>query len=62
MGSQPTLDPAPTRPPDTGPLQHPDAVEGRAELLEHLQTPPPPAVMSSATGPSSRSPAASAAT
>ena len=39
MGSQPTLDPAPTTPPDTGHQQHPDAVEGRAELLEHLQTP-----------------------
>jgi hypothetical protein len=39
MGSQPTLDPAPTKPPDTGHQQHPDAVEGRAELLEHLQTP-----------------------
>jgi hypothetical protein len=39
MGSQPTLDPAPTRPPDTGQQQHPDAVEGRTELLEHLQTP-----------------------
>jgi hypothetical protein len=39
MGSQPTLDPAPTRPADTGQQQHPDAVEGRAELLEHLQTP-----------------------
>ena len=35
MGSQPTLDPAPTRPPDTDR----DAVAGRAELLEHLQTP-----------------------
>jgi hypothetical protein len=39
MGSQPTLDPAPTRPPDTGQQQHPDAEQGRAELLEHLQTP-----------------------
>jgi hypothetical protein len=39
MGSQPTLDPAPTRPPDTGQEQHRDTLEGRAELLEHLQTP-----------------------
>jgi len=39
MGSQPTLDPAPTRPPDTGQQQHPDAVDRRAELLAHLQTP-----------------------
>jgi hypothetical protein len=35
MGSHPTLDPAPTRPPDTDR----DAVAGRAELLDHLQTP-----------------------
>jgi hypothetical protein len=34
MGSPPTLDPTPTRPPDTDP-----ALEGRAELLDHLQTP-----------------------
>ena len=39
MGSQPTLDPAPTRPPDTGQERHRDTLEGRAELLEHLQTP-----------------------
>jgi hypothetical protein len=39
MGSQPTLDPAPTRPPDTGHQQHRDTLEGRAELLAHLQTP-----------------------
>jgi hypothetical protein len=39
MGSQPTLDPAPTRPPDTGHQRHRDTLEGRAELLEHLQTP-----------------------
>jgi hypothetical protein len=39
MGSQPTLDPAPTRPPDTSQQQHRDTLEGRAELLEHLQTP-----------------------
>jgi hypothetical protein len=39
MGSQPTLDPAPTRPPDTGHQQHRDTQNGRAELLEHLQTP-----------------------
>ena len=35
MGSQPTLDPAPTRPPD--PDRH--SPNDRAELLEHLQTP-----------------------
>jgi len=35
MGSPPTLDPAPTRPPD--PTRHADA--GDEELLEHLQTP-----------------------
>jgi hypothetical protein len=35
MGSHPTLDPAPTRPPDTDR----DAAAGRAELLDHLQTP-----------------------
>jgi hypothetical protein len=34
MGSQETLDPTPTRPPDTDP-----ALEGHAELLDHLQTP-----------------------
>jgi hypothetical protein len=39
MGSQPTLDPAPTKPPDTGQQPHGDAGAGRAELLEHLQTP-----------------------
>jgi hypothetical protein len=39
MGSQPTLDPAPTRPPDTGHQQHRDTQNGRDELLEHLQTP-----------------------
>jgi hypothetical protein len=39
MGSQPTLDPAPTRPPDTSQQQHRDTLEGRVELLEHLQTP-----------------------
>jgi hypothetical protein len=39
MGSQPTLDPAPTRPPDTGHQQHRDTQNGRAELLDHLQTP-----------------------
>jgi hypothetical protein len=32
MGSQPTLDPAPSRPPDTDP-------DRQGELLEHLQTP-----------------------
>ena len=39
MGSQPTLDPAPTKPPDTGHQQHRDTQNGRDELLEHLQTP-----------------------
>jgi hypothetical protein len=36
MGSQPTLDPAPTKPPDS---PERDPLEGRAELLDHLQTP-----------------------
>jgi 1,4-alpha-glucan branching enzyme len=35
MGSPPTLDPGPTRPPDS----HRQAVAGDGELLEHLQTP-----------------------
>jgi hypothetical protein len=35
MGSPPTLDPGPTRPPDP----HRQAVAGDSELLEHLQTP-----------------------
>jgi len=35
MGSPPTLDPGPTRPPDP----HCHAVAGDHELLEHLQTP-----------------------
>jgi hypothetical protein len=39
MGSHPTLDPAPTKPPDTGHQQHRDTLNGRDELLEHLQTP-----------------------
>ena len=39
MGSQPTLDPAPTRPPDTGHQQHRDTQNGQDELLDHLQTP-----------------------
>jgi hypothetical protein len=39
MGSQETLDPAPTRPPATGQEQHRDAAEHQAELLAHLQTP-----------------------
>ena len=39
MGSQPTLDPTPTRPPDTSQQQQRDTLEGRTELLEHLQTP-----------------------
>ena len=34
MGSPPTLDPGPTRPPDP----HRQAVAGDSELLEHLQT------------------------
>jgi hypothetical protein len=39
MGSQPTLDPAPTKPPDPSHQQHRDTLEGHAELLAHLQTP-----------------------
>jgi hypothetical protein len=39
MGSQETLDPAPTRPPATEQEQHPDPLEDRAALLHHLQTP-----------------------
>jgi hypothetical protein len=39
MGSQPTLDPAPTRPPDTSQQQQRDTQNGQDELLEHLQTP-----------------------
>jgi hypothetical protein len=39
MGRQPTLDPAPIRPSDTGQQQHRDTLNGRDELLEHLQTP-----------------------
>jgi hypothetical protein len=40
MGSPPTLDPTPTRPPDTGQQQHrDDTLQDRRELLEHLQTP-----------------------
>jgi hypothetical protein len=39
MGSEPTLDPDPTRPPDTGQQQHRDTLNGQDELLEHLQTP-----------------------
>jgi hypothetical protein len=39
MGSQPTLDPVPSRPPDTGQEQHRDPLNGQDELLEHLQTP-----------------------
>ena len=35
MGSPPTLDPGPTRPPDP----HRQAIAGDSELLEHLQTP-----------------------
>ena len=35
MGSPPTLDPTPTRPPATDR----DAVAGDGKLLEHLQTP-----------------------
>jgi hypothetical protein len=39
MGSQETLDPTPTRPPDTSQEQHRDPQQDRAELLAHLQTP-----------------------
>jgi hypothetical protein len=39
MGSPPTLDPASTRPPDTGQQQHRDTLNGQDELLDHLQTP-----------------------
>jgi hypothetical protein len=39
MGSQSTLDPAPTKPPDTGHQQHRDTQNGQDELLDHLQTP-----------------------
>ena len=39
MGSPSTLDPAPTRPPDTGQEHHRDTLNGRDELLDHLQTP-----------------------
>jgi hypothetical protein len=39
MSSQPTLDPAPTWPPDPSQEQHRDPLAGRVELLEHLQTP-----------------------
>jgi hypothetical protein len=40
MGSPPTLDPALIRLPEIDQEQHRDALEeGRAELLEHLQTP-----------------------
>jgi hypothetical protein len=39
MGSQETLDPAPTRPPATTQQQHRDPQQDRAALLAHLQTP-----------------------
>jgi hypothetical protein len=39
MGRQPTLDPAPTKPPDTGHQQQRDTQNGQDELLNHLQTP-----------------------
>jgi hypothetical protein len=39
MGSHETLDPAPTRPPDTTQEQHRDPQQDRAALLAHLQTP-----------------------
>jgi hypothetical protein len=39
MGSQETLDPAPTRPPATDQEQHRDPQRDRAELLAHLQYP-----------------------
>jgi hypothetical protein len=58
MGSQPTLDPAPTTPPDTG---HHDP-DGRVELLEHLQTPAAFGGHEFGDGPSTRSPMASAVT
>jgi hypothetical protein len=35
MGSLPTVDPGPTRPPET----NREVLDGRTELLEHLQTP-----------------------
>jgi hypothetical protein len=57
MGSPPTLDPTPTQPPDTDP-----ALEGRADLLDHLQSRPPSVATSSVTGPSTRSLTASAVT
>ena len=62
MGSHPTLDPVPTRPPDTSHQQHRDTRDGRDELLEHLQTPAAWGATSSATGPSTRLPTASAVT
>ena len=58
MGSPPTLDPGPNRPPD--PTRQ--AVASDSELLEHLQTPAAFGGHEPATGPSTRSPAASAAT
>jgi hypothetical protein len=39
MGSQETLDPAPTRPPGASQQQHRGPQQDRAELLAHLQTP-----------------------
>jgi hypothetical protein len=39
MGSQPTLDPAPTKPPGTSQQQQRDTLEDHGELLAHLQTP-----------------------
>jgi hypothetical protein len=39
MGSQETLDPAPSPPPEADPEQQRDPQHGRAALLAHLQTP-----------------------
>jgi len=39
MGSPQTVDPAPTRPPDTDQERQRDALEDRGKLLAHLQTP-----------------------
>ena len=62
MGSQPTLDPAPTRPPDTGQEQHRDPRTAKTSCWTTCRPQPPGAATSSATGPSTRSQAASAAT
>ena len=63
MGSPPTLDPTWTRLPDLDrPHQDRQLQERYGELLEHLQTRPPSAAMSSRSGRPARSPTASAAT